>query len=271
MNPTLDEQRLALRKHPGLKPVMFQNWRRLLFLHWKVSASEIQQTLPKGLFVDTFDGSAWVGLVPFFMRNIRLRGLPPIPGTANFMELNIRTYVYDSSGRPGVWFYSLDANCWPVVKVARWWFHLPYHWARMSSTLHSTTEQVDYRCHRRGTPSHQAARFVYAPQGPVQQAVPGSLEFFLLERYVLFAEKGPGQLFFGQVAHSPYPFQNVALSMGDNHLVQQAGIHCSSGPPAHCAYSPGVDVEIFSLQPLRNDPPCPGLKCSGPGHPSVDE
>jgi len=110
---------------------MYQQWRDLLFLHWEYPAAAIQETLPEGLFVDTFGGTAYLGIVPFFMRNSRPRFLPAVPGLSNFMELNLRTYVYDRSGIPGVWFYSLDANQPLAVEIARRIFHLPYRHAKM--------------------------------------------------------------------------------------------------------------------------------------------
>ena len=106
--------------------MMHHAWRDLLFLHWRVDPERIQRTLPPGLTVDVFDGAAYVGIVPFFMCDIRPRGLPAMPGLSNFMELNVRTYVHDAQGTPGVWFYSLDCNSRLTVWGARRFFHLPY-------------------------------------------------------------------------------------------------------------------------------------------------
>jgi len=126
-------QRLAACERPSVQPVMFQQWRDLLFLHWEYPAEAIQATLPAGLFVDTFAGKAYLGVVPFFMQKIRPRFLPAVPGISDFMELNLRTYVHDRAGVPGVWFYSLDANQWLAVQVARNFFHLPYEYAKPKS------------------------------------------------------------------------------------------------------------------------------------------
>ena len=133
-----ESQRLAACARPTGRPVMYQQWSDLLFLHWEYSAAVIQATLPEGLFVDTFGGKAYLGVVPFFMRNIRPRFLPAVPGISDFMEMNLRTYVHNRAGIPGVWFYSLDANQWLAVKIARRFFHLPYEHAEMKS---SRTEQ----------------------------------------------------------------------------------------------------------------------------------
>ena len=124
--PTLT-QRLEYQKRPQNKAVvMYQKWRDLLFLHWEFDPQVIQETLPAGLHVDTYQGRAYLGLVPFYMKDIRPRFCPCIPGISNFLEMNLRTYVFDSTGRPGVWFYSLDANQWLAVRIARRFFHLPY-------------------------------------------------------------------------------------------------------------------------------------------------
>ena len=120
-------QRLLLRQRPvGRTVVMKQAWRNLAFLHWRMPVDVVQRTLPPGLTVDTFDGAAYIGLVPFYMRRIRPRFLPPVPGLSWFLEVNVRTYVIDHNGVPGVWFYSLDANQWFAVKIARRFFKLPY-------------------------------------------------------------------------------------------------------------------------------------------------
>ncbi len=125
--------RVALRTAPvDQSPVIFQNWDHLLFLHWEVPASDVQNTLPPGLRVDTYDGKAYLGVVSFLMKNVRPRLLPVVPGISTFPELNLRTYVYDDRGIPGVWFYSLEAGKHLPVWLARRHFHLPYHYARMS-------------------------------------------------------------------------------------------------------------------------------------------
>lgn len=101
---------------------MRQRWEKLLFLHWAWDAAEVQRTLPLGLTVDTFEGRAWLGVVPFFMRDVRPAWVPSVPGISNFLELNVRTYVFDGRGRPGIWFYSLDCNQRLAVRAARTFF-----------------------------------------------------------------------------------------------------------------------------------------------------
>src|SRR6202795_1171781 len=131
-----------------LSPVMYQRWLHLLFLHWPLATEIVQRTLPQGLQADTFEGHAWVGIVPFFMRGVRPAGFVAVPGISNFLELNLRTYVLDDYGRPGIWFYSLDANQALAVPLAGAAFALPYKFAEMRARI--SDGEVDYRSHRFG-------------------------------------------------------------------------------------------------------------------------
>lgn len=242
------EQRLAMRSRPEGRHVMRQSWRDLLFVHWRIDPAVIQATLPAGLSVDTFAGQAWIGIVPFFMRNVRWVWTPPLPGTANFQELNVRTYVHDARGVPGVWFYSLDANCWPAVKGARWTYHLPYHWAKMTHRRMLPQGRIEYESRRRGTDTSLTTRFDYEPAGDVRTANdPESFEFFLVERYVLFAQR-KGRLYSGQVHHPPYPVRDAVVHAWDDHALQLNGFARSGRAPDHTLMSQGVDVDVFPLR-----------------------
>lgn len=245
--PTL-AQRMALRERPAGRPVMRQCWDRLLFLHWRVAPDVIQSRLPRGLTVDTFNGDAWLGVVPFFMRGIRIRGLPSIPTATNFLELNLRTYVHDDSGTPGVWFFSLDANSRLTVQGARAWFRLPYSFARMTATIDSAADAVDYQWHRRGSPPETASQFSYRPaERPVRTATAESLEFFLVERYLLFARGRGDRLYRGRVWHPPYPIVDAEVTHWDDHVIQLNGFDGTRRPPDHVLMSPGVEVDVFAL------------------------
>lgn len=235
--------RLAVRDYPrDLTPVMDQKWRNLLFLHWEYDAEAIQKTLPQGLFVDTFEGKAYIGITPFALEGVKPKLFPPLPGMSNFFELNCRTYVYDEAGVPGVWFYSLDANQQLVVQMARQFMYLPYRYTPIEMSL-DPRQAIHYQCEPLGT----RVEFIYKGEGPIFLAEPGSLEFFLIERYVLFADKGD-RLTKGRIHHVPYPLNQAKVPKWDSQLFELNGFDNPQRPPDHLVFSPGVDVEIFSLQ-----------------------
>ncbi|MCF7688407.1 MAG: DUF2071 domain-containing protein [Cephaloticoccus sp.] len=248
LTPT-EAMRLAERIRPAGRPVMQQQWAQLLFLHWSWDPAVIQRTLPAGLTVDTYEGKAWVGLVPFFMRHVRPAGWPPVPGISNFLELNVRTYVHDAAGRPGVWFYSLDCNQWLAVKVARTFFHLPYEHAKMSARICPEDGAVDYLAQRRGiSATAGASRFRYRLAGTTVELEPGTLEFFLLERYRLFAfDQRKSRLLSGQVAHRPYQFGPAVISACDDTMMRLADLDPLGRPAEHTGMAQAVDVDIFPL------------------------
>lgn len=241
ITPTL-ESRLAVRERPDRAHVMHQRWEQLIFLHWRWDVKEIQQTLPPGLFVDTFEGDAWLAVVPFFMRAVRPRFCPAVPGISDFLEMNVRTYVHDEQGRPGVWFYSLDCNQPLAVWTARTFFHLPYHHARMKAA--TKDGWIDYDCHRHG--KTDGARFRYSIAAQPKAAEPGSLTFFLAERYLLFS-RTPHGLRCGQVHHTPYPLAEAKVENWSLEPLLQAGFTDPRRPPDHIAGSPGVDVLVYPL------------------------
>lgn len=248
MGPSL-ASRLAVRERPTDRPpVMFQKWRELLFLHWQVEPNEIQQTLPPGLQVDTYADKAYLGIVPFYMCDVRPRFCPAVPGLSNFLEINLRTYVYDENGVAGVWFYSLDANQWLAVQLARTFFKLPYFYASMSAKR-DVTGEISYSTWRRGSEPAERSHFHYQALGPLRHAEPGSLEFFLVERYILFTTSdGSGRLAAGQVHHPPYPICEAAVPVWDANLIGLGGFELPLRDPDHILMSPGVTVDIFGLQ-----------------------
>ncbi len=252
-SPT-EAQRLAPRIRPeNENPVMFQTWSELLFLHWKVSAESLQKTLPEGLFIDTFDDSAWLGVVPFKMRNIRPRGLFPVPWLSYFLELNVRTYVHDAEGNPGVWFFSLDTNRWLAYKIARTFFKLPYFHGRMSVDEREDGF-LDYRCRRHRVKGGESTFIYRADTGADNEACtaePGTLDFFLLERYLLFShDPGRGRLFSGQVSHPPYQYRRAEVEALDSRPVVWDGLDDVAGPPVHVCVADSVNVDVFKLKAL---------------------
>jgi uncharacterized protein len=227
----------------GRSPVMFQRWCHLLFLHWPLEPQTIQSTLPSGLEVDTFAGQGWIGIVPFFMRGVRPAGLPSVVGLSNFLELNLRTYVRDRDGRPGIWFYSLDANQPLAVWAARFCFALPYQHAAMRANI--DRGDIAYSSVRFG--STEALDYRYRPVLDLEEAGLGSLEFFLLERYRLFAHRH-ARLLTGRVYHAPYRLGKAIVHELDSRLFALDGFEIPSEPPAHAAYVRRVDVSIYPIE-----------------------
>jgi uncharacterized protein YqjF (DUF2071 family) len=237
------EVRQELCLPPQQSVVMHQQWRNLAFLHWKMEPEVVQRTLPEGLFVDTFEGAAWVALVPFEMRGIRPRFCPPVPGVSDFLELNVRTYVHDARGRPGAWFYSLDCNQALAVWVARTVFHLPYHKAVMGTGV-DADGWVEYNACRRGDGVLSGFRYRFGREQ--RQAEAGGLDFFLVERYLLFSQT-PRGLRTGRVHHRPYPVVDLELGAWDERLLGLAGLPLPGRMPDHVCGSPSVEVKVFPL------------------------
>ena len=221
---------------------MYHRWESLLFLHWRLPASRVQESLPDRLTVDTFEGDAYLGIVPFFMRNVRPVGLPVLPWLSAFQELNVRTYVYDENGVPGVWFYSLGCNHPLAVTAARGLTGLRYVHAQMSATR---GEFIDYTCRRSG--DGRDARYRYRGVEPAREAVAESLEFFLLERYYLFAERGRS-LVRAQVAHAPYRFREAELREYSTLPAQLDGFSEIADAPMHSCFVDGFDVNIYATE-----------------------
>jgi len=234
----------------GGPAVMSQRWENLLFLHWAFDPDDIQRTLPPGLTVDTFDERAWVGVVPFRMAAVRPSFLPPVPGLSWFWELNVRTYVCDSHGRPGVWFYSLDCNQPLACATARRFFHLNYRDADMGC-VRRADGWIEYRS--RWLDGASSARLDWrVGNGTPTPALPGTLRYFLVERYRLFAhDSARGRLLTGEVAHAPYrlaPADVGALEVAD--LFCSNGLPGPQGPPADAVASDGVRVRVFSVHSM---------------------
>jgi len=255
---TSNIDRIAPTHKPAGSPIGYQSWQDLTFIHWRVSAEEIQKLIPDSLTVDTFDGSAWIGLVPFAMRNVRPWWSPVVPGVSHFLETNVRTYVHKEGADPGVWFFSLEASQALAVHIARRFWKLNYYYSAMS--LKKTSDQVLYQSQRRWPkpiPANSDVTIGFhqsEEHRTFQISELGTFDHFLLERYYLYASdslRNPsaGKLYRGQVHHDPYQFCRADLVHCREELVQQAGIQILS-EAEHIAYSPGVDVEIHSLKPV---------------------
>lgn len=242
------EQRLALRERPRGVAIMRQRWAGLLFLHWPIDPDLIAERLPKGLHVDTFAGEAWLGVVPFFMARVRPSGLPPLPWLSWFMELNLRTYVYDDDGNAGVWFFSLDCNQPLAVEIARRCFNLPYEHAAMHSKI--TGNRVEYYSRRKGTGATDA-EFVYDTPTVHRPAEPHTLEWFLVERYLLFSCNPAGALFTGRVHHSPYKMSEGGCSKISTEPIRLSGFPAPTDAAHSVLTAADVDVSIFPLRRVR--------------------
>ncbi|HUF49057.1 MAG TPA: DUF2071 domain-containing protein [Vicinamibacterales bacterium] len=222
-----------------------QSWLDLLFAHWPIPAGAIRLLVPPELDVQEFDGTSWIGVVPFHMEGVMRRPLPDLPGISAFPELNLRLYV-EHRGTPGVWFLSLDAASRLAVWAARRFFHLPYFHARMAVAV--ADPEVTYRSVR-VAPGHPVAfEAEYAPVSAPFRAVRGSLEHWLTERYCLFAKAPDGRLFRTDVHHEPWPLQPARAAIHRNDLFTPHGL-AVSGPPALLHFSRRVDVVVWS--PVR--------------------
>jgi uncharacterized protein YqjF (DUF2071 family) len=197
-------------------------WTHLLFAHWAVDPEVLRPLIPAGLEVDTFEGQAWVGVVPFWITGLRARGLPAVPGTANFNEINVRTYVR-GGGRAGVWFFSLDADNVLAVLGARLLFHLPYFNARITRAVRG--ERVRYHS-RRLHPGAPVVAFAaaYGPAGATFVPQVGSLEYWLTARYRLFSRDGRGRLYRAEIRHAPWALQPGWAEIRQNTMATGQGI-----------------------------------------------
>jgi uncharacterized protein YqjF (DUF2071 family) len=240
--------RRAEQSRPMRSPVMYQRWRELLFLHWSVDPERIARDLPSGLQVDTFDGRAWLGVVPFQMQAVRPRFLPAVKAISDFPELNLRTYVYDRQGRPGVWFYSLDTPKRLPNWIARRFFHLNYRLARMQ--VESGGTGVRYRSEFRQADGWDAPQdYHWRRTGQPFRAKPGSFEFFLVERYRLFAhDPSRRRILTGRVHHEPYPLQQAEVANFSTRPFALSQFVEPETPPESILASPGVEVSIFPME-----------------------
>jgi uncharacterized protein len=226
---------------------MTQRWNDLLFAHWPVPAIDLAHLLPPGLVVDTFDGSAWVGVVPFWMDRIRLRGMPLIPGANHFPELNLRTYVRERhSNMAGVYFFSLDAANPAAVAVARTFFKLPYYWAHMKIESKDQRE-FHYQSTRLLTLDHIRFRARY--KSLQQPSAKGGIETFLTERYCLYTADKHGTVHRGNVHHMPWPLEMAEAEIEINELPKAHGIHLPDTKPL-LHYARELVVYIWQLELL---------------------
>ena len=219
-----DPTSLSYRQYPPPESpwIQRQTWSDLLFAHWPVELERLRPLVPPQLPIDLCEGWAWIGIVPFYLSNLTLWGVPPLPWISRFPELNVRTYV-TVDGKPGIYFFSLDAGNPLAVLGARLTYLLPYY--RAAAKVEHEGPWVRYSSRRthRGAPqaSFQAQ---YRPVGPVFTATPGSLEYFLTARYCLFTVAPWGSVYRGDIHHRPWPLQDAEAQIGVNTLATAQGL-----------------------------------------------
>ena len=216
---------------------MVQKWCDLAYIHWRYDAAEVKRLLPEGLEVDTFDGSAWVGLIPFSMRGIGLPKLPAVPYFGSFPEINVRTYVR-RNGVPGVWFFSLDINRLVPAVVARTTYLLPYCWGRASNRIDGGVLRSSIE---RKWPGRARSHTVVRVGEAIEQSDP--LDVFLSARWGLYSRGFFGGLMYAPVDHEPWPLHRASLEAIDQNVVEVAGLSTPVGEP-HVMFSPGVSVRV---------------------------
>ncbi|MFL5864287.1 MAG: YqjF family protein [Solirubrobacteraceae bacterium] len=227
--------------------LMAQTWRDLLFAHWPVPPDLVRQVLPPALAVDTFAGSAWIGITPFEVTGLRPRGTPPLPGVSSFPELNVRTYT-TVADKPGIYFLSLDAASRLAVIAARRAYRLPYFHARM--TIERRPPAVDYRSDRTSGDGPAAGfEATYRPVGDVFHAEPGTLDHFVAERYCLYTVNDTGQPLRGEIHHPPWPLQAAQAMITVNTMTLPWGIELPSEEPL-LHFSRLQNVVIWPLRPV---------------------
>jgi uncharacterized protein YqjF (DUF2071 family) len=226
---------------------MRQSWHDLLFAHWPMPVAAVRHLVPEELTVQEFDGTTWLGVVPFRMTGIAYRCMPNLPWLSAFPELNLRLYV-DFEGKPGVWFLSLDATNPLAVWAARRFFHLPYIRAKIS--LKEDEKGIHYRSERTGPPPNARFSALYRPTAPVYESTPGTLEHFLTERYCLYAQSPDGKLWRASIHHHPWPLQRATAEIEANGLLEPHGLSVE-GPPALLHFARRLDVVVWPLEKIK--------------------
>ncbi len=231
---------------PITKTIMYQSWHDLLFMHWPIDVSALRPHIPAGLGIDTFEGQAWIAVVPFRMSNIHPQGLFPVPWLSAFAELNVRTYVI-RDGKPGVWFFSLEAANPVAVSLARTFFKLPYFNAKMSCiNNHGHFSYTSYRTHANAPYCEFAASYKAISEPFIAKT--GSLEHFLTARYCLYTADKIGKLYRGEIDHEPWPLQKAEAHISLNSMTRPLDISLLGKPLLH--FSKTLDVAIWGLERL---------------------
>ena len=226
------------------RPVGYQHWRDLLFMHWALPPERVRPLVPSALALDLLDGQAWVTLIPFDIPESRPAGMPRA-FASRLLEVNLRTYVRGPEGEAGIYFWSLEASSLAAVVGARALYGLPYYPAAM--VMRRRGPRIDYSSRRR-VGGHATLDVSWTVEAPIGTASPGTRDEFLVERYILYVARR-ARVHRARVHHRPYPLRHAHIEGLDECIVAAAGLG-SPGTPALCHYSPGVDVEIFWRHPV---------------------
>ena len=227
------------RARPHRTCALTQEWHHVLFLHWPVDAGALRPLIPTSLEIETRDGFAWVTVLPFAMRRLRLRGLPALPWLSSFPQLNVRTYV-TLDGWPGVFLLRVAAGSFLAATIARRLFHLPYEWVRLA--FRQDGAGWIFTCRpRAGRQTGAGARAIsfavrYRPEGTAFGPAPGSLEHWLSERFCYYAAGRDGRIDRGEIDHPPWSLQRARVDILESVWPEASGIE-SGGAPALAYYS----------------------------------
>ncbi len=227
---------------PSRAPVGYQRWRDLSFLHWSLDPGMLREWIPSPLEIDTWNGLAWIGVVPFRMEGIRPWWSPPLPYLCAFPETNLRTYVH-FDGVPGVWFFSLEASRLIAVLAARIGWGLNYRWAAMEVT--KADRSCTYRSRRILEPRIETSVDTRFDPDQLFHARQETFEHFLCERYFLYTLRSGRRIFRGQVYHEPYPLHPAEATVEKQTLTHF--FPCKLKAPEHVLFSHGVDVSVYGL------------------------
>lgn len=229
---------------PSKPWVMKQTWHDLLFAHWEIDVDLIKPYIPNSLDIDTYDGKAWIGVIPFHMSGIRLRYLPEIPHTSKFPEINVRTYVTYKGEKPGVFFFSLDATNLLAVMTAKYFFRLPYFHADISVKKEQDT--IKYHSSRKNTYEKRIFCGKYKPITDVFEAKKHSLDYWLIERYCLYTTHN-NRLFRGEINHKPWPLQRANADILTNSMIPIKDFNPQNQVPI-LHYANRMDVLLWGLE-----------------------
>lgn len=238
-------------KQPFQKPgwIMTQTWEHLLFIHWAVSPDVLRSLIPNELEIDTYDGMAWIGILPFLLTGVRIRRMPTVPFTSTFPEINVRTYV-KTKQKSGIYFLSLDASNPLVTGIAKRWYRLPYFLADMQFTR--TKEGIAFASQRvRAKEEPVIFSGSYQPIRQPIQAKHGTLEHWLTERYTLFCQcSSSRRIFFADVYHEPWALQQVDARIRENTMTTGLSIPLGEQPDV-MFYARGVQSYVWPITKLE--------------------